>query len=267
MAVLLSAVGCSRAPATGDPSAAAGDVEALEREAASLKSQLADTRSRIDDLRLELNSGGSTAVTGNLSTPEIIGELLEIKLTSGNRRAVQRRMGYLFESLAGRGDAAVPHIRGFLNKMEDVDFAIPKSPKDEANELEYWRSRMVRAPLDFEYPPSLRIGLIDILSEIGGAQVEEAIAKVLAATGRGFEIAYAANKLRSMIGKDAYRDEAVGAAHELLAEPIHVAGGNKLDAASRQYLFMVLEMYNDKTFIQTAQVCSSTRMAKSTVRS
>jgi hypothetical protein len=176
-------------------------------------------------------------------------------------------MGYLFESLAGRGDAAVPHIRGFHNKMEDVDFAIPKSPKDEANELEYWRSRMVRAPLDFEYPPSLRIGLIDILSEIGGAQVEEAIAKVLAATGRGFEIAYAANKLRSMIGKDAYRDEAVGAAHELLAEPIHVAGGNKLDAALRQYLFMVLEMYNDKTFIQTAQVCSSTRMAKSTVRS
>ena len=64
---------------------------------------------------------------------------------------------------------------------------------------------------------------------------------------------YSAKKLRDLAGRDAYRDEALGAAHELLADPIAFDGGNKYDAASRQYLFMVLEMYQDKTFIETAQ--------------
>ena len=126
----------------------------------------------------------------------------------------------------------------------------------------YWRTRMVHGPLDFEQPPSLRIGLIDILAEVGGAKAEEALAEVLSTTARGFEIAYTAKKLQKWIGKDAYRDEALGAAHELLAEPIDVANGNKFDAASRQYLFMVLEMYNDKTFVQTAQVSSSRKNGK-----
>ena len=155
--------------------------------------------------------------------------------------------------MSEQGEAAVPHIREFLNRMEDVDFAVQKSPKDKSSELNYWRTRMVHGPLDFEQPPSLRIGLIDILTEVGGKKAEEALAEVLSTTGRGFEIAYAAKKLQKWIGKDAYRDEALGAAHELLSEPIEVANGNKFDAASRQYLFMVLEMYGDKTFVQTAQ--------------
>ena len=178
---------------------------------------------------------------------------MEIKLNSANRGRIQRRINFLFESLSEQGEVAVPHIREFLNRMEDVDFSVPKSPKDESNELEYWRTRMVHGPLDFEQPPSLRIGLIDILAEVGGEKAEDALAEVLSTTGRGFEIAYTAKKLQKWIGKDAYRDEALGAAHELLGEPIDVANGNKFDAASRQYLFMVLEMYKDKTFVQTAQ--------------
>ena len=245
-------VGCGKAP-IDDSSTEAGQVEALKKEAASLKSMLASTESHIDNLRLELNNGNAQGVSGGLSAPDILDELMEIKLTSGNRGRIQRRINFLFESLSEQGEVAVPHIREFLNKMEDVDFAVPKSPKDESNELEHWRTRMVHGPLDFEQPPSLRIGLIDILAEVGGKKAEEALAEVLSTTGRGFEIAYTAKKLQKWIGKDAYRDEALGAAHELLAEPIEVANGNKFDAASRQYLFMVLEMYGDKTFIQTAQ--------------
>lgn len=245
-------VGCGKAPTDGSATEA-GQVEALRKEAASLKSKLASAQSHIDSLRSELNSGDAQDVSGGLSTPDILDELMEIKLTSGNRQKIQRRINFLFESLSEKGETAVPHIRKFLNRMEDVDFAIPKSPKDESNELEHWRTRMVHGPLDFEQPPSLRIGLIDILVEIGGTKAEEALAEVLSTTGRGFEIAYAAKQLQKWLGKDAYRDEALGAAHELLAEPINVANGNKFDAASRQYLFMVLEMYGDKAFVQTAQ--------------
>ena len=245
-------VGCGKA-SIDDSSTEAGQVEALKKEAASLKSKLASTQSHIDNLRLELSNSDAKDLSGGLSAPDIIDELMEIKLTSGNRSKIQRRINFLFESLSEQGEVAVPHIREFLNRMEDVDFAIPKSPQDESKELEHWRTRMVHGPLDFEQPPSLRIGLIDILAEVGGKKAEEALAEVLSTTGRGFEIAYAAKKLQRWIGKDAYRDEALGAAHELLAEPVNVANGNKFDAASRQYLFMVLEMYGDKTFVQTAQ--------------
>ena len=251
-AAIILMVGCGRAP-IGDPSVDTDQIETLRKEAASLKSKLASTQSHIDNLRLELNNGDAQDVSGGLSAPDILDELMEIKLTSGNRGRIQRRINFLFESLSQQGEVAVPHIREFLNRMEDVDFSVPKSPKDESNELEYWRTRMVHGPLDFEQPPSLRIGLIDILAEVGGEKAEKALAEVLSTTGRGFEIAYTAKKLQKWIGKDAYRAEAIGAAHELLAEPIDVANGNKFDAASRQYLFMVLEMYNDKTFIQTAQ--------------
>jgi hypothetical protein len=251
-AAIILMVGCGRAP-IGDPSVDTDQIETLRKEAASLKSKLASTQSHIDNLRLELNNGDAQDVYGGLSAPDILDELMEIKLTSGNRGRIQRRINFLFESLSQQGEVAVPHIREFLNRMEDVDFSVPKSPKDESNELEYWRTRMVHGPLDFEQPPSLRIGLIDILAEVGGEKAEKALAEVLSTTGRGFEIAYTAKKLQKWIGKDAYRDEALGAAHELLGEPIDVANGNKFDAASRQYLFMVLEMYKDKTFVQTAQ--------------
>ena len=245
-------VGCGKA-LIDDASTEANQIDALKKQAASLKSKLASTQSHIDNLRLELNNRDAQDVSGGLSAPDILDELVEIKLTSGNRGRILRRINFLFESLSQQGEVAVPHIREFLNRMEDVDFSVPKSPKDESNELEYWRTRMVHGPLDFEQPPSLRIGLIDILAEVSGEKAEEALAEVLSSTGRGFEIAYTAKKLQKWIGQDAYRDEALGAAHELLGEPIDVANGNKFDAASRQYLFMVLEMYGDKTFVQTAQ--------------
>ena len=250
IAFLLIVTGCGSAPETGGP---AKDVGSLEQETAELKSLLANAHLRIGALRGELGQGEVPAAGGGLAVPEIIDELATTNLATGNRRLAKRRMDYLFEKLAGQGESAVPHIRDYLNRMEDIDFAIPKSPKEEAGEREYWRSRMVNVPLDFEQPPSLRAGLIDILAEIGGQQAEEAIAEVLSMSGRGFEIAYAARTLRSMIGPDAYRSDALGAAHELLTEPIAVTGGNKFDAASRQYLFKVLQMYNDQTFVEIAQ--------------
>ena len=89
---------------------------------------------------------------------------------------------------------------------------------------------MVNVPMEFEYPPSLRIGLIDILAEIGGPNAQDAIAEVLNSSGRGFEVAYSANKLRSMLGRDAYRDEALNAAHDLLTTPIEIVGGNNISS-------------------------------------
>jgi len=244
-------IGCGKAPSTDAPAANAIQVEVLRKEVASLKIKLANAQSRLDSLREQINGGGAPLSNGGMSVPEILDELIEIKLSSKNRRRVQRRLSYLFESLALQGDAAVPLIREFLNKMEDVDFAVQR--EGESDEERKRRYSRFRATLNFSQPPTLRVGLIDILAEIGGDHAEAAVAELLDTTARGFEIAYAAKTIQGWLGKDAYRTEALAAAHELLLDPVEAVGGNQFDRVSKNYLFMVLDMYDDQTFIQSAQ--------------
>jgi len=244
-------IGCGKAPSTDAPAANAIQAEALRKEVASLKIKLANAQSRLDSLRDQINDGGAPLTNGLMSVPEILDELIEIKLVSKNRSSVQRRLSYLFESLALQGNAAVPLIREFLNKMEDVDFAVQREGEsDEESKRRYSR---FRATLNFSQPPTLRIGLIDMLAEIGSDDAEATVAELFATTGRGFEIAYAAKTIQGWLGKDAYRTEALAAAHELLLDPVEAVGGNHFDRLSRNYLFMVLDMYDDQTFIQSAQ--------------
>ncbi len=262
-AAMIVTVGCGQAPDTGESSENSANAEALQKENASLKKQLADTRSRIDSLRAQLNGASAPVVDGGLSAEEIIDELMNVKLTSKNRRAAERRVQFLFESLIQQGDAAVPHIRAFLNKMEDVEFMVQRSEEEEEGRgrsrgqgndwMERFRGRTRGTSLDFEQPPSLRIGLIDILKEIGGSSAEAVLGEVLSKTARGFEVAYVAKTVRSLIGPDAFRVEALAAAHELLSDPVEVLNPNNFDRNSQRYLFSVLEMYNDQTFIQSAQ--------------
>ena len=244
-------IGCGKAPSTDAPAANAIQVEVLRKEVASLKIKLANAQSRLDSFREQINGGGAPLSNGGMSVPEILDELIEIKLSSKNRRRVQRRLSYLFESLALQGDAAVPLIREFLNKMEDVDFEVKR--EGESDEERNRRYSRFRATLNFSQPPTLRIGLIDMLAEIGGDHAEATIAELLSSTGRGFEIAYAAKIVQGWLGKDAYRTEALAAAHELLLDPVEAVGGNHFDRMSKNYLFMVLDMYDDQTFIQSAQ--------------
>ena len=244
-------VGCGKAPSTDGSAANAIQAEALRKEVDSLKTKLANAQSRLESLREQINDGGVPLSNGGMSVPEILDELIEIKLSSKNRRSVQRRLSYLFESLALQGDAAVPLIREFLNKMEDVDFEVQR--EGESDEERSRRYSRFRATLNFSQPPTLRIGLIDMLAEIGGDHAEATIAELLSSTGRGFEIAYAAKIIQGWLGKDAYRTEALAAAHELLLDPIEAVGGNHFDRLSKNYLFMVLDMYDDQTFIQSAQ--------------
>jgi len=250
-AALVFCAGCGQTPPTADPKADLARAEALKKEIASLKIKLANANSRLKSLQEQIDSGQTPPLTGGMSVSEILDELMQTSMSSTNRSRVRRRLSYLFESLALEGDAAVPLIREFLNKMEDVDFSVKR--EGESDEESRKRYSRFRATLNFSQPPTLRIGLIDILAEIGGAHAEAAVAELLATTGRGFEIAYAAKTIQGWLGKDAYRDEVLAAAHELLLDPVEAVGGNHFDRVSKNYLFMVLDMYDDQTFIQSAQ--------------
>ena len=222
LSVLVFPVGCGEAPPAVDSNANTARAEALRKEISSLNAKLDSAQSRVDRLRDQIDSGEAPPAEGGLSVPEILDELMRFRLTSNNRNKEQRRLNYLFESLVLQGDAAVPLIREFFNRMEDVDFTVQRDKESEKERQE--RYGRFRATLSFSQPPRLRVGLIDILAEIGGPHSEAAIAELLATTARGFEIAYVAKTLQGWLGRDAYRDEALGAAHELLLEPVEIAG-------------------------------------------
>jgi len=105
---------------------------------------------------------------------------------------------------------------------------------------------------DNYYPYSLRMGLFNVLKDIGGGEAEGALGEVLGTTGRGVEVASLATILEQMApGK--YRDAAIQAAKDLLTTPVNVPNPTRMDEDSKGYLYAVLAKFNDVSFVPTAQ--------------
>ncbi|MBI3874928.1 MAG: hypothetical protein HY300_02990 [Verrucomicrobia bacterium] len=140
-----------------------------------------------------------------------------------------KRLVHEFESLVDTGESALPAIRAFLDR---------KGPRDG------------NVQTDFLVPPTLRLGLFDALRQIGGAQAEGILADALKTTARGLEVAYLARVLQEM-APNKYRDAAIAAVKELLANPVAEAAA--LDKNDRNYLYGVLAFFNDASYATVAQ--------------
>jgi hypothetical protein len=149
-----------------------------------------------------------------------------------------RRLLHEFESLVDAGPAALSAIREFLARNEELNYQ-PDGGKGSSDG---------RVQTDVLVPPSLRLGLFDVMRQIGGEAAETLLAEVLRTTGRGFEVAYLARVLQEM-APNKYRDIALAAAKELLANPL--AGA--IDRNDRNYLFGVLAFFNDSSYGPSAQ--------------
>ena len=106
--------------------------------------------------------------------------------------------------------------------------------------------------LDFALPPSLRIALIDVLRDIGGANAEAALAEVLKTSARGVEIALTYQHLEQM-APGRYTDVAVAAAKELIPNLPDIENPDRLDRNAKGYLYGILKRANDATFVATAK--------------
>lgn len=104
--------------------------------------------------------------------------------------------------------------------------------------------RRERLQFEFLTPPSLRLGLIDVLAEIATPAAAGALAETLQRTGRGMEVAYLARKLQA-IAPDHYRDVALASARELLLHPVALNGTGVFDRQQRPYLYSVFDFYQD----------------------
>src|SRR6185436_3272044 len=145
------------------------------------------------------------------------------------------------EELIAAGSKALPAIREFFARNEDIDFA-PTPTKGGKGAV----------PDDFILPPSLRFGLLDVVKQIGGADAEKVLAEVLGTTGRGAEVAWVARALQQL-APNQYRDAALAAARELLARTPAINPASPLDRGERDHLFSVLAMYGDNSYVSTAQ--------------
>jgi len=210
------------------------------------------------------------------SPQDILNDLLNIKLGSGSgRNTALRVIVYKLETLAQRGKAAVPAIRSFLSRNVDLEYGEQSNASTNQTDAVSSTSqtnnnggfaggpggrggrggrfrRIQNLQTDWVVPPSLRLGLVGTLKEIGGSEGEKALAEMLSITGRGVEIAYLARVLEE-IAPGKYRDAAIAAAKELLMNPPSIDNPNRLDDLSRSYLFGVLEFFHDTSFSVNAQ--------------
>jgi uncharacterized membrane protein YgcG len=219
------------------------------------------------------------------SAADILNDLLNVKIGAGtDRNPALRQVVFKLEMLAQRGTAAVPAIRSFLGRNLDVSYSQDTAqnsnqPADanaatnnaNGNNRGFNRGNnnnngggfggrggarrarnLENLKTDWVVPPSLRLGLIGILKEIGGAESEQALAEMLATTGRGVEVAYLTVMLEELApGK--YREAAVKAAMELLMSPPSLDNPDRLDELAKSYLYGVLEFYKDTSFAVNAQ--------------
>lgn len=166
---------------------------------------------------------------------ELLNELAAIQVTPGPGQArAQYRILALLDQLAQSGSTALPAIREFLAANRDVAYT-----NAGRNNGRGGSGNMV-------LPPSLRMGLFDVVRQIGGTEGEQVLSEAVTATGRSVELAYLSQLLEEMSpGK--YRDATLTAARNLLA------GGKITDATERNQLYDLLVQAKDTSLVSSAQ--------------
>jgi hypothetical protein len=240
----------------GKAAALAASEANWQQEKAYLEQALADARRRGPEVRTVTRTY-STTVTNKLSAQELLDRLVNLhpETSEDSRSRVFRQIVHYLQMLAEEGPEVLPVIANFLKQNKDVDYS--SDVLNAAGErvgrsgTSSFNARNI-TQTDFLVPPSLRLGLVDVLDQIGGDEAQAILAEVLDTTGRGVEVAYIARVLQEE-SPDKYKDNALKAAKDLLANPPSVDQPNRIDENARAYLFQVLAMYNDTSFAQTAQ--------------
>jgi hypothetical protein len=238
------------------PPAPVVDTSEFESEIAKLKRQLQAERNRAPLVRNVVKTQ-TLAVTNKLSPHELLDRLTKLHpdTSEESRNRVLRHIVHHLQLLAESGEEALPVIHEFLRKNVDVDYLVdPVTASGERErQIAVSGSFASRNPAhtDFLVQPSLRLGLIDVLDQIGGEAAVSIMAEVLADTGRGVEVGYLARLLQE-VAPDRFRDVAINAAKELLSNPPPIEGPTRIDDNARAYLYHVLLMYDDASFAPTA---------------
>ena len=167
-------------------------------------------------------SAGSLAVAAGLVTRMAQPEFFNDGITPQKAEALKRS----FKELAEQGVAAVPAIREYLDRFQDIDFDAAGAGK-------------------LVGYSSMRMGMLDALGQIGGPEATELSLQMLLKTGDAQEIGFLAKVLEKQLPPEQFRQAALTAASEALAQ----ASSAKSDGRSLTPLFEVLQKYGDESVV------------------
>ena len=139
-----------------------------------------------------------------------------------------------FQQLVEEGAGAVPAIGAYLERFQDIDF----DPVGAAKQVGY---------------PSLRMGMLDALRQIGTPEAMELCLQTLQTTADPQEIGFLAKGLESQLPPDQFRAVVLAAASESLAQALN----GQWSGRNATPLFEVLQKYGDEEVIGVLEKASS----------
>jgi hypothetical protein len=165
---------------------------------------------------------GSLAVAQGLVTRLAQPEFFSGGITPEKAEELKRSL----KELADQGVAAVPAIREYLERFQDIDFDAAGAGK-------------------LVGYSSLRMGMLDALGQIGGPEAMELSLQMLQKTGDPLEIGFLAKVLDKHLPPEQFRQAALSAASDALAQ----VSSSKPDGRSVAPLFEVLQKYGDESVV------------------
>lgn len=208
--------------------------------------------SRQQENKIELVTVERTVVepVGVILDPgNLIQTLIEMN-DDGSRSTIQRRIIHYLQSLCDQGQSAVGPIAEFLKRNLDCDYYVPP-PQFISNiyalSPDLWVTRPMPAP-KFLAAPTLRIGLFEVLGQIGGSESKKVLADCLKTTGRGIEVAVL-DDILGRIAPGEYSSLAVESARVLLGNLPKVSDPTLFDQSAKNFLFGVLLKYKDRVHL------------------
>ena len=257
----------------GENEALRNQLAAAQREVKIAKSQAG--RVEIIERRVEV----PVEVSDSSLPAQAILDLL-IELDPASERTEKRAVFY-FESLIDFGDDALPVIRKFLIDDDFQDKEFSRAIEDNKKTAKKTNSGVVGKlakpsreqgksksagstwayfrgfpkPNFDAFPPTLRIGLLEVATNIGTEKAETLLLDTLESTDRGIEVAYLEIALQR-IASGKHLELILEKALELLAQlPIELGEEStaSLNHQARGYLFAILVKHKDMRFVENAK--------------
>ena len=235
---------------------------AAQREAKAAKAQ--SGRVEVVETRVEVPVESENP---GASPQAILDQLIALDPTA---ERTEKRAVFYFESLVEHQDNALPAIREFMvrDHLEDKEFSQSKSAakpgkfskpargegqaKGTVSAWSYF-GKLPAPDLD-AFPPTLRIGLLEVTANIGTERAENLLLDVLKSTGRGVEVAYLEATLQKLSPNE-HLELVLKTARELLAQlPADLEDPQfGVDRQARGYLFGILARHKDQRFVNNAK--------------
>lgn len=232
---------------------------AAQREAKTAKAQVG----RVEVVETRVEVPVETPAEG--PSPQAILDQLIALDPKGER--TEKRAVFYFESLVDHGDNALSVIRKFMvaDQLEDKEFVQaattkkpgkfgqdPNKPRPAGNVWAYFQK--LPEPNLEAFPPSLRIGLLEVTANIGTGPAESLLVDILKSTARGVEVAYLEATLQKLSPNE-HLELILQTTRELLAQlPTDLENTNfNVDRQSRGYLFGILARHKDQRFVNNAK--------------